>query len=78
MRLSTRILAELIQHDGLSDRELAEAIYKTGHRSTQINILDLAVGKPVTVRVDGLNDLEVRRFPFSESSRFSRYNTYSS
>ena len=37
MRLATKILAELIQHDGLSDRELAQAIFGTSHRSTQIN-----------------------------------------
>ena len=37
MRLATKILAQLIQHDGLSDRQLSEAIYETPHRSTQIN-----------------------------------------
>lgn len=38
MTLADKILLELSRLDGLSDRQLSEAIFGTRHRSTQITV----------------------------------------
>jgi len=37
MTLADKIFSELGQSDGLSDRQLSEAIFGTRHRSAQVN-----------------------------------------
>jgi len=38
MTLADKIFSELGQSDGLSDRQLSEAIFGTRHRSAQVNV----------------------------------------